>query len=1473
MVKVSKWFGKCLNNDFFISAKVTAVENVNKKLPKSFSKRCSIVYSSSLNKSIKVDSNGKSKGLRSAINEQTNGQILNEHLEVSLTVSDLSRFWMSKSCSNDYKVCKARNVPKVRNFGSKLGSKRGFKVTIAPSCCREGGLKVLRPRKETCCNYQLLMQCGDIESNPGPLPFVPPAPPHSQVRATTTADDGLGGGDAVGDQQGEDRQDRQVQQGQGRGKVTSPRCELQVLTYNIRGLSDSKKTRHIVNMCYKLSKKAENSFFMLQETFVLRLDLLKYLWRGEYHLTPGTGNSKGCVTLVTAPYKIIHADDFENRAHVIVLTKNSLDKAELILVNVYAPNGYDEDKVTFFEELVDKVSENVTAYNCDNVIMAGDLNLVFSEDEVKNRQYPRAEKRTAVRVNSLLVNMGLEDGWKSSPTRQFTWSSNRTGEQAFSTLDRVLFTKDRYKVINISSDWSLSLSDHAAVTASLKINRTDSIKASQISRLDPRLLLDEEGRQHLDERFRELTGQSMDGWSPHVRLEFFKMCIRTAANDAIGKVKAKIRDTEAILNKDINDVIEELSEASLHPDRKLLLMNKLDDLRQIKRCLVEKVGNRLEQRSARKWYNEGELSNKYFFNLLNRRTNDEVTVILDDNGAEITESKDIEEKIRFFYKELYETVIDENEVANDDLFRNVQQVPAEGSARMREDLTLSELETTLRTCSDSAPGPDGIPYSFIKHFWADFGPVLLASWKHSLETGELPPSHKVSYLRLIPKEGKDTRIIPNLRPITLSNTDHKLITKTYASKLTKVVAECIGGEQTAYIPGRLINDNLRSMLMTIDLANVDETIDGMVVSLDAKKAFDSVSHNYIRRCLKAFGLESLVPIFNVLYKDLRSNIILNGKVINGYSILRGVKQGDALSCILFIMCMEPLIRNVKSNADVVAISSNQLNINVPKVYSFADDVTVIARTENRSLQAVFNEYEAFSKESGLVLNAEKTELLCFGRRRAGGVAARFNVRYNGANHNLESTNRIKVNGIFLSENVVAREDFNVGRSIEAMERLLRSWSTRRLTLIGRILIIKTFALSKMIYLMQTLTLSEKSYKSFTNVVFKFLWNRNFDAARAPERLKRSIMYTPLTLGGFGMVDIKAMGDSLDLRSYGRLLKSTHPFMSQIRDKIRSGNFLNLRFDGEVDRKSLRSLTLFNAARNSALNWPLDILLRDVNFSTMVANQRLRELLSATGKQSIPYLSIHRRIPGAKVGQVTLREFQSVERYLIYPLQLVIKEIILRRGNAQNVRGNMDENDIFPTKGNQFLPISTLSSKALRVNQIDDEDQVICIYKLGLIMNPGEVRSWTGRLKKLTSTRHKNILLRAVHGDIFSNARLARFGLRQEAGCSNCREPNESIEHKIKDCPKARLSWLELERVKRELGLSNLSDLSMENLIGAKDKVNKIELALQAELIHKLTSSNESYCPIALVRRVVKIIGYSERLGIQLKARFNDWLKD
>ena len=160
-----------------------------------------------------------------------------------------------------------------------------------------------------------------------------------------------------------------------------------------------------------------------------------------------------------------------------------------------------------------------------------------------------------------------------------------------------------------------------------------------------------------------------------------------------------------------------------------------------------------------------------------------------------------------------------------------------------------DLHKTLLTCKDSAPGPDGIPYSLIKLTWNYFGPLLINSWQYAIETGSLTHSHESSYLKLLPKEGKDHTELKNWRPITLSNCDFKIITKNIAMKMTEALSNSINPTQTAYIRGRQITDNLhiiQYMTEKISQSNKDR---GILISLDAEKAFDSIEHWYIKAVL------------------------------------------------------------------------------------------------------------------------------------------------------------------------------------------------------------------------------------------------------------------------------------------------------------------------------------------------------------------------------------------------------------------------------------------------------------------------------------------------------------------------------------------------------------------------------------------------------------------------------------------------
>ena len=130
----------------------------------------------------------------------------------------------------------------------------------------------------------------------------------------------------------------------------------------------------------------------------------------------------------------------------------------------------------------------------------------------------------------------------------------------------------------------------------------------------------------------------------------------------------------------------------------------------------------------------------------------------------------IDSMVSKFYRKLFEK--GDSKINNLDkvseFLHNMEKLEQDKVAQIDKMITLNNLHNTLKTCSDSAPGPDGIPYSIIKLTWKYFGTFLLESWLYSLETGSLTHSHESSYLKLLPKDGKDLTLLKNWRPITLS---------------------------------------------------------------------------------------------------------------------------------------------------------------------------------------------------------------------------------------------------------------------------------------------------------------------------------------------------------------------------------------------------------------------------------------------------------------------------------------------------------------------------------------------------------------------------------------------------------------------------------------------------------------------------------------------------------------------------------
>ena len=1224
--------------------------------------------------------------------------------------------------------------------------------------------------------------------------------------------------------------------------------QVEVISYNVRGLKDTRKLRHLVNYCYgsKLNKN-KDSFFCFQETYIENPSLIPYLWRGNYYLTPGVGNSSGCLTLLSHHLNVIHSRDIDNRAHVLVCQKTDDPKASYILANIYAPNVNNVAKINFFENVLNAVAELEATYNCQRTIVAGDFNLIFHSSEAKNRNFSAQEQNVARAVKVMLDDLNLKDLMEKS--KEFTW--RRPNSEHFSKIDKIYCNKSNLSLASLKTNWAVSLSDHAAIEVSLSLPGAENGSYSKITRLDATLFNDPEIKENIIRELVVLQDMTPREWDPHLKLEYLKMSIRTVMEKAQADRKKREKSEEELLNVELDLAVKSLAKDSIPEVQKNELIELIEELRIKKDLLVDKKGQRLAAKLGTKWYNEGEKSTRYFLRILQRNSPDNFKELIKEDGSSVTEPTEIEKEVVQYYKNLYENYDKSVLVDNDNtFFDEISEIPEAERGEVDKPITENELWSIIQTCSDSSPGPDGISYSVWKELWAQVHPTLLEAWHFSIRVGKLPPSHRTSFLKLIPKQGKDIKKLTNWRPITLSNCDHKIFTKLYSVRICNVVNKLISENQTAYLKGRLINDNIRSLIASIQIAATEEDIDAVLVSLDARKAFDSVEHSYIRKCLSCFGLSNFLPIFDTLYSNLSSDVIINGKIVKGFNILRGVKQGDALSCVIFIMCVEPLLRNLNKNNAICPIVTATLGT-LPKNYAYADDINCFIRNDRNSLQMIFTEYERLSKISGLILNADKTEILTVKSPNLRNDNPNiFRINYLGERHQIEGQREVKVNGIYLCQEPKRLEERNVEAVCEKINSQFGKWSRRSLSVLGKILIVKTFGISQIIYLLQSMSLCEPAFKKFNHLLYKFVWNKHYQAAKAPERIKREIVNKPITLGGFGMLDIRELDDSLKLKALGRLASTQHPLLAKIKDKLNLNEFFYPSCTTGIEGVAARGVELLKKDRQKL--WDKEGLTRNRTYVWYIRQLELRRIISATGKSSLIYFNLRHR-GKTKVDQLNLTELRSLERFM--NPNLLTQCYASLRINP----GNLDTHPLNYFTGKMFTPVDKLCSKDLRVLRADPTP--ICLYKIGAIMTPDQALAWGLSVSKITSTRHKDTLLRLMHGELYTKERLYRFNLTDTPNCPRCGD-TETLEHKFITCDYVKEIWRRTILATNQLRTNIDPGLDPLDAILCTSEPDPKILTIHAEILLKIRqldqTANHLTLPRIVLRKTVERVQAFER---------------
>lgn len=106
-----------------------------------------------------------------------------------------------------------------------------------------------------------------------------------------------------------------------------------------------------------------------------------------------------------------------------------------------------------------------------------------------------------------------------------------------------------------------------------------------------------------------------------------------------------------------------------------------------------------------------------------------------------------------------------------------------------------------------APGPDGFTGVFYQHFWNDINPAIIREVKSFFAEGYLDQTHSHTNLCLLAKVDPPPTM-SDFRPIALCNVSYKIISKILVNKLKKHLDNIISENQAAFIPGRMITDNV-----------------------------------------------------------------------------------------------------------------------------------------------------------------------------------------------------------------------------------------------------------------------------------------------------------------------------------------------------------------------------------------------------------------------------------------------------------------------------------------------------------------------------------------------------------------------------------------------------------------------------------------------------------------------------------------
>ena len=537
-------------------------------------------------------------------------------------------------------------------------------------------------------------------------------------------------------------------------------------------------------------------------------------------------------------------------------------------------------------------------------------------------------------VKSMMESLDLIDIWREQHPNllQFTWCSYNPPIQC--RLDFFLISFNLYAQTDRSEISPGFKTDHSLVK--LHMVPVNEARGRGFWKFNTTLLHDPDYVDRIKKCI-SVTKINACNMNPSMLWEFMKCQVRSVTIEFAAKLSKRRKIHESELYKKLNDLELKFSTDPCETIATEIQVCKsnIDAIYSYKTkgCMV---------RSHAKNVEFGEKNSRYFINLEKRNNRQKViTKLMTDDDIVLTNSKDILVEERKFYENLYTSCNPKSCNILEDLcppgtvypkLDNNHKISCEGL------ITIHECKSVLKSMpNNKTPGTDGLPTEWYKFFFNDIAEIVVDSFNYAFVHGKLSPDQRRGIISLIPKKDKNPIFLKNWRPISLLNTDYKLASKCIAFRIKNVLNNIISGEQTGFLKGRYIGENIRLALDMIDYLSVNN-LPSIMFLIDFEKAFDKLEWCFILKAMKLFNFgDDIINWVHVFYNDITSCVTNNGHVSTFFNLHRGVRQGCPLSPYLYIICGEILSLAIRNNPDIDGI--NILDSNV-KINSYADDTTI-----------------------------------------------------------------------------------------------------------------------------------------------------------------------------------------------------------------------------------------------------------------------------------------------------------------------------------------------------------------------------------------------------------------------------------------------------------------------------------------------------------------------------------------------------